>query len=180
MGAPMKVPAAAAFLIAACLPLLAHACGAGDARTQAARLMQAAAAFDAATVLELTHPGVFAATSDPAAARDRLRSTYASLKAGGLAEELGVPSLADGRIGRSRVFRAGASMSGAYLSYRAVQRRHGEARPVEGWLLGICGDAGAQWRYVEGRRLDEATMRRFLPGWTGSPPLPSAAMRIDK
>jgi hypothetical protein len=161
----------AAVLLWVGVPQLSQACTAEEARAQATRLMRAAASFDAATVIDLTHPAVFSASGDPAAARERLRSVYASLKAGGLAEEFGMTTLEDVRFNDARVFRAGPSMSGAYLPYRAVQRAHGSSRPAAGWLLGVCSDG--RWRFAEGRRMDGAAIRRFLPAWHGDPPLPS-------
>lgn len=155
------------------VPLLAHTESVDLALVTLKKLVEAVRTGSAETVVELTHPKVHEMVGGRETMLATLSQTFESSKAAGhrlQRVEIGKPS-ALGRDGR-RVF--------IFFPYIGLSGGNENTTTIQAFYLGISDDNGGSWKFVDGSRMDQRSVRIFIPSYSGQPALPSVKHTTER
>lgn len=153
-------------LLAMLFPLLTYAEPVDVALVTVKQLVQAVRAGNAETVVDLTHAKVHEMLGGREKMLATLSETFGLARAAGhkLSKvEIGQPSSL-GHDGK-RLF--------LFIPYISVAGSNQQTTTIEAFYLGISEDNGASWKFVDGSRMDQQSVKIFIPSYSGQPALPS-------
>lgn len=159
--------------IALIIPGFAYASPTAKALATMQRLVDAVRIGDAKAVVNLTHPKVHELAGGREKILSVLTETFLSAKITGHTLDrvvIGKPS-ALGRDGK-QIF--------LFVPYIGVSSNNERSTTIEAFYLGISADDGDTWRFVDGSRMDQQTIKLFIPSYSGEPPLPRTKHTVER
>lgn len=160
-------------LILLICPRFAYAQPTVEALATLQRLVDAVRMGDAKAVVNLTHPKVHELAGGREKMLSVLTETLQSAKITGHKRDrvvIGKPS-ALGRDGKQIFF---------FVPYVGVSSNNERSATIEAFYLGISADDGDTWRFVDGSRMDQQTIKLFIPSYSGEPPLPRTKHMVER
>lgn len=160
-------------LIILICPGLAYAQPTAEALSTLQKLVDAVRIGDAKAVVNLTHPKVHELAGGCEKMLSVLTETFQSAKINGHTLDrvvVGKPS-ALGRDGK-QIF--------LFVPYVGVSSNNERSAKIEAFYLGISADDGDTWRFVDRSRMDQQTIKLFIPSYSGEPPLPRTKHTVER